>query len=94
VSVKDRWVGRRKQVLNVLIACQRYGPGKPSSRLSTEAWLFPTASLTILAEKRGTDPWTGQLACCGLCRKSFFLGAVDLYKSIDDYMKGCYVLTA
>jgi hypothetical protein len=28
VSVKNRWVGPREQVLNVLIACWWYGPSK------------------------------------------------------------------
>jgi hypothetical protein len=94
VSVKDRGVGTREQVLNVSIACQRYGSGKPSSWLSTEACLFRTGSLTIMGEKLGTDPWNGQLACCGLSQESFFSEAVDLFKSVDDYAKGCYTLTA
>jgi hypothetical protein len=38
VLVKDRWVGPREQVLNVPIIGQRYGPGKPSSWLSTEVF--------------------------------------------------------
>jgi hypothetical protein len=41
VSVKDRWVGPREQVLNVPIACRRYVPDKPSSRSSIESWLYP-----------------------------------------------------
>jgi hypothetical protein len=28
VSVKDKWVGPREQVLNILIACWFYGPSK------------------------------------------------------------------
>jgi hypothetical protein len=94
VSVKGRWVDPHEQVLNVLIACQRYGLGKPSSRLSTEACLFPTASLVVVGEKLGTDPRTGQSSCCGLGREPFFLRVVDLFKSVDDYMKCCYALTA
>jgi hypothetical protein len=70
-----------------------YGPSKPSSQLSTEARLFPTASLVVVGEKLGTDPWISQPAYCGLCKEPFFLGAVDLLKSIDDCMKGCYTLT-
>jgi hypothetical protein len=93
VSIKDHSVGLHEQVLNVLILCRWYGPGKPSSQLSTEAWLFPTALLAILGEKLGTDPWIGWLACCGLCREPFFSGAVDLFKSVDDCMKGCYIWT-
>jgi hypothetical protein len=57
ISVKDRWVGPRKQVLNVLIACRRYGSSKPSSLPSTEVDFTPTASMAILGEKLGTDPW-------------------------------------
>jgi hypothetical protein len=29
-----------------------------------------------------------------LCREPFFSGAVDLYKSVEDFTKGCYALTA
>jgi hypothetical protein len=43
--VKERGVGTCEQVLNVSIACRRYGLSKPSSLLSTEAWLKPTTSL-------------------------------------------------
>jgi hypothetical protein len=55
--------------------------------------MYPTASLAVLGEKLGTDSWTGQPMCCGLCREPFFLGAVDMFKSIDNYVKGCYALT-
>jgi hypothetical protein len=55
VSVKDRWVGLREQVLKVPITCWRYVLGKPSSRLSTETCLFPTTSLAVMGEKLGTD---------------------------------------
>jgi hypothetical protein len=56
VLVKDRWVDTREQVLNVLITCRGYGHGKPSSRLLTEAYLFPTTSLAVMGEKLGMDP--------------------------------------
>jgi hypothetical protein len=56
MSVKDRWVGSCEQVLNVTIASQLYGPGKPSSWLSIEALLFPAASLAVVGEKLSTDP--------------------------------------
>jgi hypothetical protein len=65
----------------------------PSSWLSTGAWLFPTASLAVLGEKLGTDPHTGQPVCCGLGWEPFFSRAVDLFKSIDNDVKGCYVWT-
>jgi hypothetical protein len=83
-----------KQVLNIPIACHRYGPGKPSSQLSIKAWLFPTASMVIVGAKLGTDPWINQPLCYELCREPFFSGAVNLFKSVDDYMKGCYMWTA
>jgi hypothetical protein len=35
--IKDRGVGTREQVLNVLTAYRRYGPDKPNSLLSTDA---------------------------------------------------------
>jgi hypothetical protein len=94
VSIKDRWVGIREQVLNVPIACQRYRPDKPSSWLSIEAYIFPTASLAVMGEKLGMDSRTGQSVCCGLGQEPFFSGVVDLFKSVDDYLKGCYALTA
>jgi hypothetical protein len=54
----------------------------------------PCALVTTLGEKLGTDPWIGQPACCGLCQKPFFSGAVALSIVIDDFTKSCYVLTA
>jgi hypothetical protein len=53
VSVKDRWVGPHEQVLNVPFVCRRYGPGKPSSLLSIEAWLKPTTSLVESGRETG-----------------------------------------
>jgi hypothetical protein len=50
VSVKDRWVGPREQVLNVPIAYQCYGPSKPSSLPSIESGFTPTAQW--LAQER------------------------------------------
>jgi hypothetical protein len=94
VSVKDRWVGPREQVLNVPIACRRYGPDKPSSMSSIEGVFTPTTSIAILGEKLGTDLQIGQSVCYGLCRESFFSGAVTLSIAVVDFAKGCYVLTA
>jgi hypothetical protein len=93
VLVKDQWVGPCEQVWNVPIAWRICGPGKPSSRLSTEALLFPTTSLDVVVEKLGTDLRIDQPLCCGLCRDSFFLRVVDLFKFVDDYAKGCYTWT-
>jgi hypothetical protein len=93
VSVKDRWVGCHEQVLNVLIACRCYGPGKTSSLPSIEGGFTPTASMAGSGEKRGTDPLVDQLLCCELCRGPFFLGAVALSIAVDDFAKGYYALT-
>jgi hypothetical protein len=46
-----------------------------------------------MIEKLGTNLWTSQPASCGLGREPFFLGAVELFKSINDYVKGWYALT-
>jgi hypothetical protein len=46
-----------------------YGPSKPSSLSSTEAWLKTTILLVDLGKKLGMDMQIGQSACCGLCRK-------------------------
>jgi hypothetical protein len=49
--------------------------------------------MAVLGEKLGTDPQIGQPSCRGLGREPFFLGAVALLNSIDNYVKGCYALT-
>jgi hypothetical protein len=84
----------REQVLNVPIANWRYGPDKSSSLPSTEGGFTPTASMSVLGEKLGMDPQIGQPACCGLYREPFFSGAVALSIDVDDFVKGCYALTA
>jgi hypothetical protein len=56
-----------------------------SSQLSTEACLFPTVSLAVVGEKLGMDPRIRRSSSCGLCQEPFFSGAVDLYKSVDDF---------
>jgi hypothetical protein len=50
--------------------------------------------MAVLGEKLGTEPHIGQPVCCGLCQEPFFSGAVALLNSVDDYVKGCYALTA
>jgi hypothetical protein len=91
VSVKDRWVDPREQVLNVLIAYRCYEPGKPSSLPSIEGGFTPTASMADSREKLGTDPLIGQPACCGLCQEPFFSGAMALSIIVDNFVKGCYM---
>jgi hypothetical protein len=68
-----------------------YGPSKPSRWSSTEAWLKSTTSLVGLGEKLGTDPWIGQLACCGLCWEPCFSGAVGSIQIYWWLMKGCHI---
>jgi hypothetical protein len=93
VSVNDRWVSSHEQVLNVPIAYRCYEPDKPSSWLSIKACLSPIVSLAVVGEKLSTNPQIRHPSNCGLCQESFFSGAVDLYKSVDDFIKGCYALT-
>jgi hypothetical protein len=50
--------------------------------------------MAIVEEKLGMDLWITRPSSCGLCREPFFFGAVDLYKSVDDFIKDCYVLIA
>jgi hypothetical protein len=75
MSIKDRGVGTREQVLNIPIACRCYGPGKPSNRLSTDIWL--SLLLQWLCWERN---WVVDLRITqpgwGLCREPFFSGAV------------------
>jgi hypothetical protein len=70
-----------------------YRPSKLSSRMSTEAWFFPAASMIGSGEKLGIDPRITRLGW-GLCWEPFFSGVVNLFKSIDDCVKGCYMCTA
>jgi hypothetical protein len=52
---------------------------------------FSHCSLAVVGEKLGMDPRIGWPSCCGLCWEPFFSGAVDLFKSVDDCMKGFYM---
>jgi hypothetical protein len=54
---------------------------------------FSHCSLTVVGEKLGTDPRIRWPSCCGLCREPFFSGIVDLFKYVDDCIKGCYMWT-
>jgi hypothetical protein len=55
---------------------------------------FPHCSLAVVGEKLDMDPRIRWSSCCGLCREPFFWGAGDLFKSVDDGMKGCFMWTA
>jgi hypothetical protein len=50
--------------------------------------------MVVLGEKLGMDLCFDQPLCCELGQEPFFLGAVVLLNSVDDYAKGCYALTA
>jgi hypothetical protein len=54
----------------------------------------PTALFVGSGEKLDTDPRINQPSCYKLCQEPFFSGAVALLNSVDNYMKGCYALTA
>jgi hypothetical protein len=54
----------------------------------------PTASMVGWREKLCMDLWIGQPSCYELGQEPFFWGAVALLNSVDDYVKGWYVLTA
>jgi hypothetical protein len=79
VSVKDRWVGPREQVLNVT--------SKPSSRPLIDAWLCHHYFIGWLRREAGYGPIDRSVARCGLCREPFFLRAVGLLNSVDDSKK-------
>jgi hypothetical protein len=63
-----------------------YEPSKPSSLTSTEGGFTPTASMAGSEEKLGTDPQIGQPSCYELCREPYFLGAVALSITVDDFI--------
>jgi hypothetical protein len=48
---------------------------------------------SVMGEKLCMDPRIGQPTCCRLCLEPFFSGAVDLFKSVDDCIKCCYMWT-
>jgi hypothetical protein len=54
---------------------------------------FLTTSLVVVGEKLSTNPRIGQSSCCRLRREPFFSGAMDLFKFVDNYAKGCYAWT-
>jgi hypothetical protein len=83
VSVKDRWVGPCEQVLNVLIVCQRYGPGKPSSRSSIEDWLCPHCFYDCLGRETEYEPMDRSVGVLWIVSGALFLGAVTLLISIE-----------
>jgi hypothetical protein len=72
VSVKDRSVGPREQVLNVLIAYWCYGPSKPSSRSLIDAWLCPHYFIGWFGRENGYGHTDRSAVRCGLCREPFF----------------------
>jgi hypothetical protein len=46
-----------------------------------------------MGEKLGADPRIGQSSRCGSGWEPLFLGAVDLFNFVDNYVKGCYART-
>jgi hypothetical protein len=90
VSIKDRWVAPHEQVLNVLIVCRWYGPGKPSSLLSTNVWLSPL--LHWLARERNWVRTHGSVSwrVVDFIRSSF-LGSSDYVQLCQWLMGDCHV---
>jgi hypothetical protein len=86
MSVKDRGVGTRKQVLNVPIACRCCGPDKPSSLRSIDVWL--SLLLQWLCWERN---WVAAQPGWGLCLEPFFSGAVGFVQRCWWLTKGCHV---
>jgi hypothetical protein len=62
--------------------------------MSIEGDFTPTVSMAGSREKLATDLWIDQPSCYKLCQKPFFSGAVTLSIIVDDFVKGCYALTA
>jgi hypothetical protein len=89
-AYRFRGVGTHEQVLNVPIACRWYGPGKPSSLLSTDVWLSPL--LHWLARERNwvrTHGSVGQYAVD--VSGSLFLGSSDSIQLCRWLVKGCHI---
>jgi hypothetical protein len=83
VSVKDRWVVPREQVLNVPIECRCNGPGKPNSWSPIGAWLTPL--LYWLAQEENWIRTCGSVSRCAVdCVGSpFSREKWDLSKSVS-----------
>jgi hypothetical protein len=90
MSVKDRGVGIREQVLNIPIACWWYGSDKPSSLLSIGAWLKHTASMNVLGEKLRWVPRTTQSGW-EVESGALFLGSSASIQPYWRLTKGCHV---
>jgi hypothetical protein len=75
VSVKDRWVSPCEQVLNVPIACRRYGSTKPSSRPLTDDWLCPHYFNGCLRRETGYGPTDRSVSVLWIVSGALFLGS-------------------
>jgi hypothetical protein len=90
VSIKDYSVGPHEQVLNVPIACRRYGSSKPNSLLLMDVWLSPL--LHWLARERNWVRTRGSVSRrAGDCVGSPFLGSSDSVQLCRRLVEGCHV---
>jgi hypothetical protein len=90
MSVKDRGVGTHEKVLNVSIACRWYVPGKPSSLLSTGAWLKHTTSIAVLGDKLRRVPRTTQPGW-EVESGALFIGSSTSVQPCWWLTKGCHI---
>jgi hypothetical protein len=85
VLVKDRWINPREQVLNVSIACRRYGPSK--SAVDRCLTFFTTS----LVESRRETGWGPTYRSASVLRIEsgipFFSRVVTQSDSVDGWQK-------
>jgi hypothetical protein len=91
MSVKDRWVDLCEQVLNVSVACWWYGPNKPSSRPSIDAWLCLHCFIGWLGRETGYGPVDRSADALWIVSGALFLGSSGFAQLCQWLIKGYHV---
>jgi hypothetical protein len=76
VSVKNRWIGHREQVLNIPIAYRWYESCKASSWISTEGWLCPHCFMGWLGRETWYGPVDRLAIVIWIVSRALFLGNI------------------
>jgi hypothetical protein len=90
-SVMDRWVGPRKQVLNIPIACWYMGPVSRCSYVTT--WPKPLSPTPRLSWGRKNEVTQDESWASLFLVAKISSGYRGLLRPHGDYEKGCYTLT-
>jgi hypothetical protein len=90
MSVKDRWVAPREQVLNVRIACWWYRATKPCSLLSIYACFCPHCFNGWLGRETGYGPTDRLAGVSWIVSGAPFLGSSGPAQLCWWLVKGCH----